>query len=166
MFYSEPPQKKQKLSNVDHGGKKKTCNIPYDRVVFIDSTWNQTHKICTDERLKGIICVLTDFSILVFMCVRQGIFTCISFPYFVLGLQRVEIKTQKTKFWRHQRDKPDTYLATIEAIYYFIVEYHDIFVKTRYEGQYDNLLFFFCFMYHKIKHLYDGGKKLKAYNKS
>ena len=82
------------------------------------------------------------------------------------GLQRVEIKTQKTKFWRHQRDKPETYLATIEAIYYFITEYHDLFLRSEHLGQYDNLLFFFCFMYEKIKHLYDGGKKLKAYNKS
>ena len=27
--------------------------IPYDKVVFIDSTWNQTKSICNDERLKG-----------------------------------------------------------------------------------------------------------------
>lgn len=26
---------------------------PLQRVVFIDSTWNQTNKISTDERLKG-----------------------------------------------------------------------------------------------------------------
>ncbi len=39
-------------------------------------------------------------------------------------------------------------------------------MDTKYEGQYDNLLFFFCFMYQKIKGLYDGGKSLKAYNKT
>ena len=27
--------------------------LPIDRVVFIDSTWNQTRSICQDERLKG-----------------------------------------------------------------------------------------------------------------
>lgn len=27
--------------------------LPLDRVVFIDSTWNQTSKISTDERLQG-----------------------------------------------------------------------------------------------------------------
>ena len=80
-----------------------------------------------------------------------------------LGLQQVEIKRHKTKFWRHQDDKPPTYLATIEAIYYFLREYHDLFLRTTYHGQYDNMLFFFNFMYHKIKGLYDGGKKLKAY---
>ncbi len=81
------------------------------------------------------------------------------------GLQRVEIKTQKTKFWRHQHEKPDTYLATIEAIYYFVVEFHKLFLRSEYVGEYDNLLFFFCFMYNKIKGLYDGGKYLKAYSK-
>ena len=30
-----------------------TKTIPYDKVVFIDSTWNQTKSICNDERLKG-----------------------------------------------------------------------------------------------------------------
>ena len=28
-------------------------SLPYERVVFIDSTWNQTKKIFCDERLKG-----------------------------------------------------------------------------------------------------------------
>jgi len=26
---------------------------PFERVVFIDSTWNQTNMICNDERLRG-----------------------------------------------------------------------------------------------------------------
>ena len=78
----------------------------------------------------------------------------------------MELKSRTTKFWRHQRDKPNTYLATIEAIYYFIVDYHKLFVGTPDDGQYDNLLFFFSYMYKKIRTLYDGGKKLKAYQKT
>ncbi|XP_013390514.1 DTW domain-containing protein 1-like [Lingula anatina] len=106
---------------------------PFDRVVFIDCTWNQTKSIFCDERLKGLRCI--------------------------------ELKKHKTKFWRHQRNKPDTYLATVEAIYYFLREYHDLFVDAEYNGQYDNMLFFFAFMYQKIKNLFDGGKNLKAYQK-
>lgn len=34
---------------------------------------------------------------------------------------------------------------------------------TSYNGEYDNLLFFFSFMYQKIRTMYDGGKNLKAY---
>ncbi|CAH1775505.1 unnamed protein product, partial [Owenia fusiformis] len=80
------------------------------------------------------------------------------------GLQCIELKSRETKFWRHQKDKPRTYLATIEAIYYFQLEYHQSFVPSEYTGQYDDLLFFFVFMYGTIKELYDGGKQLKAYS--
>ena len=37
--------------NVDPKADKKGCSV--ERVVFIDSTWNQTKSICNDERLKG-----------------------------------------------------------------------------------------------------------------
>ena len=30
-----------------------TKTFPFDKVVFIDSTWNQTKSVCNDERLKG-----------------------------------------------------------------------------------------------------------------
>ncbi|NXI38460.1 DTWD1 protein, partial [Galbula dea] len=89
------------------------------KIIFIDSTWNQTNKIITDERLQG--------------------------------LMQIELKTRKTCFWRHQKGKPDTYLSTIEAIYYFLVDYHQEILKENYKGQYDNLLFFFSFMYTLIK---------------
>ncbi|NXA33171.1 DTWD1 protein, partial [Eudromia elegans] len=89
------------------------------KIVFIDSTWNQTNKIITDERLQGLL--------------------------------QIELKTRKTCFWRHQKGKPDTYLSTIEAIYYFLVDYHQEILKENYKGQYDNMLFFFTFMYTLIK---------------
>lgn len=89
------------------------------KIIFIDSTWNQTNKIITDERLQGLL--------------------------------QIELKTRKTCFWRHQKGKPDTYLSTIEAIYYFLVDYHQEILKESYNGQYDNLLFFFSFMHTLIK---------------
>lgn len=88
---------------------------PLQRVVFIDSTWNQTNKISTDERLQGLL--------------------------------QVELKTRKTCFWRRQKGKPDTYLATIEAIYYFLKDFHEHCLEQEYSGQYDNLLFFYSFLH-------------------
>ncbi|XP_063737460.1 tRNA-uridine aminocarboxypropyltransferase 1 isoform X2 [Eleginops maclovinus] len=88
---------------------------PLQRVVFIDSTWNQTNKISTDERLQDIL--------------------------------RVELKTRKTCFWRSQRGKPDTYLATIEAIYYFLKDFHKHCLAQEYNGEYDNLLFFYSYLH-------------------
>ncbi|XP_062922018.1 tRNA-uridine aminocarboxypropyltransferase 1 [Mobula hypostoma] len=104
-------------------GQVETNLTPLKRVIFIDSTWNQTNKIITDERLQELL--------------------------------HVELRTQKTHFWRNQKGKPNTYLATIEAIYYFLVDYHRLILKENYSGEYDNLLFFYSFMYrliNKAKH--------------
>ncbi|KAM9366929.1 tRNA-uridine aminocarboxypropyltransferase 1 [Symphorus nematophorus] len=91
---------------------------PLQRVVFIDSTWNQTNKISTDERLQDLL--------------------------------QVELKTRKTCFWRRQKGKPDTYLATIEAIYYFFKDFHELCLAQEYNGEYDNLLFFYCYLHSVI----------------
>lgn len=76
---------------------------------------------------------------------------CLIYFFFLTGLLQIELKTRKTCFWRHQKGKPDTYLSTIEAIYYFLVDYHQEILKENYKGQYDNLLYFFSFMYTLIK---------------
>ncbi|XP_076027362.1 tRNA-uridine aminocarboxypropyltransferase 1 [Genypterus blacodes] len=91
---------------------------PLQRVVFVDSTWNQTNKIITDERLQALL--------------------------------QVELKMRKTCFWRHQKGKPDTYLSTIEAIYYFLMDYHESCLAQEYSGEYDNLLFFYAYLHSVI----------------
>lgn len=40
------------------------------------------------------------------------------------GLPRVELSEHETLFWRYQTGKPSTYLATIEALYYFVLDAH------------------------------------------
>ncbi|XP_070692018.1 tRNA-uridine aminocarboxypropyltransferase 1 [Pempheris klunzingeri] len=95
------------------GSESRAC--PLQRVVFIDSTWNQTNKISTDERLQDLL--------------------------------KVELKMRKTCFWRHQKGKPDTYLATIEAIYYFLKDFHEHCLAQEYNGEYDNLLFFYSYLH-------------------
>ncbi|KAF2356338.1 DTW protein [Trinorchestia longiramus] len=42
----------------------------------------------------------------------------------VKGLQRVELSQHETLFWRYQTGKPNTYLATIEALFYFVLDVH------------------------------------------
>jgi len=74
----------------------------------------------------------------------------------LLALPRVELEPRPTMFWRHQKGKPREYLATIEAIYYFMVDYHKVISEKPYNGEYDNLLFFFKFMYEKIHQLYSS----------
>lgn len=36
------------------------CLFKFDRVVFIDCTWHQTKRICTDERLSKLKCVILE----------------------------------------------------------------------------------------------------------
>ncbi|XP_073474760.1 tRNA-uridine aminocarboxypropyltransferase 1 isoform X3 [Aquarana catesbeiana] len=120
----EPTLKRSKLENqaTDTGKDAVTESENIDclkKVVFIDSTWNQTNKIISDERLQGLVAV--------------------------------EMTERKTCFWRHQKGTPDTYLSTIEAIYYFMVDYHIQILEKDYHGEYDNLLFFYSFMYKLIK---------------
>lgn len=122
----KPSIKRKKIEEQDLNDSK--CKVTtLKKIIFIDSTWNQTNKIFTDERLQGLL--------------------------------QVELKTRKTCFWRHQKGKPDTFLSTIEAIYYFLVDYHTDILKEKYKGQYDNLLFFYSFMYQLIKSAKCSGDK-------
>ncbi|XP_016065617.1 PREDICTED: DTW domain-containing protein 1 [Miniopterus natalensis] len=124
---SDKPSIKRKKTEEQDLDDNKCKETSLKKIIFIDSTWNQTNKIFSDERLQGLL--------------------------------QVELKTRKTCFWRHQRGKPDTFLSTIEAIYYFLVDYHTDVLKEKYKGQYDNLLFFYSFMYQLIKNAKCSGDK-------
>ncbi|XP_063782103.1 tRNA-uridine aminocarboxypropyltransferase 1 isoform X4 [Pseudophryne corroboree] len=133
---SEPTIKRKKIEADSNGSENKDLktedkNLKIDclkKVVFIDSTWNQTNKIMSDERLQGLV--------------------------------SVELTERKTCFWRHHKGSPDTYLSTIEAIYYFMVDYHMQILEKNYDGEYDNLLFFYSFMYRLVKNAKHAAGKL------
>ena len=73
----------------------------------------------------------------------------------------VVISKQNTFFWRYQ-DVGEECLATIEAIFYFFRQLHQArHPDTPYEGQYDNLLFFYSHIYKTIQNAYQKeGKKM------
>ncbi|CAG7818472.1 unnamed protein product [Allacma fusca] len=110
--------------------KENSGTFPYDRIIFVDSTWNQTYRIVHDERIAD--------------------------------LPKIKLSGIESLFWRYQRGNPTTYLATIEAVYHVCRIYHGVFISEPYRGEYDNLLFFFYYMFHKIRKLYDP-KSLRAY---
>ncbi|EEB15368.1 conserved hypothetical protein [Pediculus humanus corporis] len=129
----------------------KTNEFPFTRAVFIDSTWNQSKGIFKDERINT--------------------------------LPAIVLKNKISQFWRHQKKSPRWYLATIEAIHELLIEMvnercdmikrkeSETHVDNRtssgysYNGQYDNLLFFFNYMYSKIHDLYDHDSLL-SYKRS
>ena len=102
------------------------------RIVFIDSTWNQTARILKHQNIKT--------------------------------LKKVKIDDRDTVFWRYQTGKSTKHLATIEAIYYFLVDFHTKVLNQPYNSEYDQLLFLYKFMYGKIHKLYDRSK-LRSYNR-
>lgn len=135
--------------------------LPVQKAVFIDSTWSQCRGIYKNEKVA---------------CLRT-----------------VVIQNRISQFWRHQKNSPRWFLATIEAVHQFLIELHiNAFgLDSRYEGlthlgylnfphekvvqykegepspyngQYDNLLFFFLHMYNLIHDYYEH-HTLRAYRR-
>lgn len=81
----------------------------------------------------------------------------ITFVFLDAALPCVVLRTRKSLFWRYQLGKPDSYLATIEAIYDAVVNLEEKRLEVDgaiYDGRYDDLLFFFRYFYVKMNQLY------------
>ncbi|KAJ1981368.1 hypothetical protein H4R35_000759 [Dimargaris xerosporica] len=80
-------------------------------------------------------------------------------------MRKVTIQPRQTRFWRYQQCD-ESYLATIEAIYFFYREYSETYAGRRpndspkcslasvYDGRYDDLLFYYKYFYDHIQRLY------------
>ena len=119
---------------------------------MIDSTWQQTKKILRDQKISGLSCV--------------------------------KIRTHKTNFWRFfwcliysfSSDSVDINLLVmitspplrvfmislwfkfVTAIYFFVREWTQK-AKGRYEGEFDDLLFYYSYMYELIQKTYQKDNK-------
>jgi DTW domain-containing protein YfiP len=81
------------------------------------------------------------------------------------NIRKVTIKPQKTLFWRYQ-DKSENHLATIEALYYFLKEYHESYESSNdnsYDGRYDDLLWYYKYFYEFIQATYRDDKNKKHF---
>ncbi|KAJ3432461.1 dtw domain-containing protein [Anaeramoeba flamelloides] len=87
----------------------------------------------------------------------------------IKNLPKIQINAHKTRFWRHQKVS-DYCLATIEAIYFFFKEFVAHKNNGKYEGQVDNLLFFFEYTFQLIQKKYKREKRpfkhIKGYIKN
>jgi len=66
------------------------------------------------------------------------------------GLRHVILETQRTNYWRHQFNQPETHLATIEAIHLFCLQYQQTFGIGNFPDL-DDLLYFFSFFHMKVR---------------
>jgi hypothetical protein len=74
------------------------------------------------------------------------------------SLPKIKLANYQTLFWRHQKKSKEC-LATIEAIYYFCLEYYTELhrrgmVSESYTGQFDDILWYFTFNYNLIQEEY------------
>lgn len=79
-----------------------------------------------------------------------------------MKLKKVKIQTEKTAFWRYQTIS-ETNLSTIEALYFFFRDY-DVALSCngdyqKYDGKYDNLLYYYVYNYWLIQKIYTVGDK-------
>ncbi|EDV92683.1 GH18899 [Drosophila grimshawi] len=141
--------------------KRYTCDtLPIKRAVFIDSTWNQSRSIYADERVRGLRTVVLQNRLSQFWRHQRGsprwyLATIEAIHQFLLevhvnawglngayrGLDNLEITDGF-----HQLAKP---LTTSEAPAECVTP------ESPYNGQYDNLLYFFANMYDLIHKYYD-----------
>ncbi|KFH62761.1 hypothetical protein MVEG_11287 [Podila verticillata NRRL 6337] len=149
-----PSEGAKQLSEIDPAS--------FDKLVVIDGTWDQAKKMSKSSTLAR--------------------------------MKRVTIAPHETLFWRYQRKASD-HLATVEAMYYFLREYHETYLTTPppsittsspearaersstptstatvvsphaetlgpnyrygpYDGQFDDMLWFYKYFYELIQHTY------------
>ena len=80
------------------------------------------------------------------------------------SLTKVSIDTHKTLFWRCQ-DEPPEFLATIEAIYFFYKAFIEAQNGGIYNGEVDNLLWYYVFQYEYIQGLFTEDTKKEVSHK-
>lgn len=166
-------------------------SLPITRAVFIDSTWNQSRGIYKDQRLRDLPCVILQSRISQFWRHQNGsprwyLATVEAIHQFLVELH--------TAVWKLSSSNLQCTLSNInilsEPCAYdkktvlcsqekcgssaeSVTKNSDNASPTcknidktwsPYNGEYDNLLFFFCYMYSKIHTLYDH-EDLKAYKR-
>ncbi|XP_014488641.1 PREDICTED: DTW domain-containing protein 1 [Dinoponera quadriceps] len=136
--------------------------LPVKRAIFIDSTWQQTKEIYKDVRFRGLRCVILKSRISQFWrnqkkCPRWYLATIEAIHQFL-----VELHTCAFGAIENYTDLDDPVVNREQNYVMLNEESSDMYLATelRYNGQYDNLLYFFKYMYEKIHTLYDHDKLL------
>ncbi|EFN88253.1 DTW domain-containing protein 1 [Harpegnathos saltator] len=142
--------------------KKIKNMLPIRRAIFIDSTWQQTKEIYKDARLRELRCVILKSRISQFWrnqknCPRWYLATIEAIHQFL-----VELHTCAFGIIENYADLDDSTVNREESFIIPNEEYLETYLATdlRYNGQYDNLLYFFKYMYNKIHTIYDHDKLL------
>lgn len=142
----------------------------YKRLIVLDGTWSQCNSMINSILFKkGKHDNKTEIELT---------HTISSSPNRKIQLQPIKIEEYETLFWRYQAFG-NTFLSTIEAVYWFLIEYNNA-QRTEYlEGnfdaeksinelynvnKYDDLLFYFKFHYDLIQKEYKNKPERKFHS--
>lgn len=148
-----------------NGTLSKTTAFPIKRAIFIDSTWQQTKAIYKDQRLRELRCVILKSRISQFWrhqkrSPRWYLSTIEAIHQFL-----VELHTCAYGAIEGYADLDNSVNSNQNGVFVNNTESEKCTeVDLRYSGQYDNLLYFFKYMYDKIHTIYDH-EKLLAYKR-
>ncbi|XP_071565434.1 tRNA-uridine aminocarboxypropyltransferase 1 isoform X1 [Temnothorax nylanderi] len=139
--------------------------FPIKRAIFIDSTWQQTKSIYKDQRLRELRCVILKSRISQFWrhqkkSPRWYLATIEAIHQFLVELHTCALGVEE------DYDKFDGSIES-EKSEDFSDEYsvtNNEEIMQKYNGQYDNLLYFFKYMYEKIHSIYNHNR-LQAYRR-
>lgn len=135
-------------------------SLPIEKVIFIDSTWNQSKSIFKDPVISKIPCIVIANRISQFWRHQKG-----SPRWYLATIEAIhqfliEIHLHK---WGLDQTYEGIYNCFSEnSILQFDVFYNQ--TENAYRGQYDNLLYFFKHMF-KLIHTYYDHKDLYAYKR-
>ncbi|XP_012143570.2 tRNA-uridine aminocarboxypropyltransferase 1 [Megachile rotundata] len=134
--------------------------IPITRAIFIDSTWHQTKAIYKDQRLRDLQCVILKSRISQFWrhqkksprwylatieAIHQFLVELHTCAYGILP-EYADINNAGKEIINEVNSMNDTTQCHINELSK---------LDQRYKGQYDDLLYFFKYMYEKIHTMYD-----------
>lgn len=154
---------RDKLSAADEKEKQYTLdNLPFKRAVFIDSTWKQCRGIYKDPRINSLKSCIIQNRITKFWRTQKGapkwyLSTIEAIHQFLL---EVHISA-----WGISRNYFENCLEDLQLDSSFIpaskiIDREPDSLCKPYNGQYDNLLYFFSFLYSLIHSLDDANGKL------
>ncbi|XP_076752369.1 tRNA-uridine aminocarboxypropyltransferase 1 [Xylocopa sonorina] len=152
---------------IQEGNKVVTTRIknvfPIKRAIFIDSTWHQTKSIYKDQRLRDLRCVILKSRISQFWrhqkkSPRWYLATIEAIHQFLVELHTCAFGI--VQGYASTNDIAEDF--TDNVIYQHMNKLPD--TDQRYRGQYDDLLYFFKYMYEKIHTMYDHDR-LWAYKR-
>ncbi|KNC25258.1 hypothetical protein FF38_09618 [Lucilia cuprina] len=141
-------------------------NLPIKKAVFIDSTWNQSRGIYKDERVKSLKPVVLQNRCSQFWRHQKG-----SPRWYLATIEAIHqflLEVHVNAWGLNSKYRGLDHLEIVEGFYKTarLVEdcENNIAAEAPYNGQYDNLMYFFANMYDLIHKYYDHNE-LKSYRR-